>query len=60
VQKSKTIRVTASLGVSSALESGNYDFEYLQSVADSRLYHAKNNGRNQVCAEDGVTPLPNT
>jgi diguanylate cyclase (GGDEF)-like protein len=28
VQKSKTIRVTASLGVSSALESGNYDFEH--------------------------------
>lgn len=59
VQKSKTIRVTASLGVCSAQESGNYDFEYLQSVADSRLYLAKNNGRNQVCAVDKLAPSPN-
>lgn len=60
VQKSQTIRVTASLGVCSAQESGNYDFEYLQSVADSRLYLAKNNGRNQVCAVDSVPPSPKT
>lgn len=56
VQKSKTIRVTASLGVCDAQESGNYDFEYLQSVADSRLYLAKNSGRNQVCAVGDVAP----
>lgn len=56
VQKTQTIRVSASLGVSSAEETGNYDFQYLQSVADSRLYLAKGSGRNQVCAQDGESP----
>lgn len=59
VQKSQTIRVSASLGVCSAQEKGNYDFEYLQSVADSRLYLAKRNGRNQVWASD-EPPAENT
>lgn len=56
VQNSKTIRISASLGVSSSEETGNYDFQHLQSVADSRLYLAKNAGRNQVCAQDDASP----
>lgn len=44
-----TLRVSASLGVSTSEEQGEYQFEALQSVADRRLYLAKQNGRNQVC-----------
>ncbi|SEL90714.1 diguanylate cyclase (GGDEF) domain-containing protein [Kosakonia sacchari] len=54
VQKDTTLRITVSLGVSDASENGDYNFESLQSVADSRLYRAKNNGRNQVCSTDGA------
>lgn len=54
VQKDTTLRITVSLGVSNASENGDYDFESLQSVADSRLYRAKNNGRDQVCSTDGA------
>lgn len=53
IGKSITLRISASLGVSSSDEKGLYDFEYLQSIADKRLYLAKQNGRNQVCCEDG-------
>lgn len=56
VQNSQTIRVSASLGVSSAMESDSYDFQYLQSVADRRLYEAKRCGRNQVRAVDEESP----
>jgi diguanylate cyclase (GGDEF)-like protein len=52
VKKSTTVRVSASLGVSCAQEKGNYDFEQLQSVADARLYRAKQRGRNQVVWDD--------
>lgn len=52
IHKRTTLRITVSLGVCDAQENGNYDFEYLQSVADSRLYRAKNSGRNQVCSVD--------
>jgi len=54
VQKDTTLHITVSLGVSDAAENGDYDFESLQSVADSRLYRAKNNGRDQVCFTDGA------
>ncbi|MDF7760099.1 cellulose biosynthesis regulator diguanylate cyclase DgcQ [Kosakonia cowanii] len=54
IHKHTTIRISASLGVSEASESESYDFEYLQSIADRRLYRAKHNGRDQVCAEDEV------
>lgn len=52
VKKSTTVRVSASLGVSCAQEKGNYDFEQLQSIADARLYRAKQRGRNQVVWDD--------
>jgi PleD family two-component response regulator len=40
------INLTISLGLSDDLSSGNY--EKLLSVADERLYRAKNEGRNRV------------
>lgn len=49
IGKGITLRISASLGVSSSDEKGVYDFEHLQSVADGKLYQAKQNGRNQVC-----------
>lgn len=44
-------------GVSDALvseETGDYDFEQLQSLADRRLYLAKQAGRNRVFASDNA------
>ncbi|VUS54125.1 cellulose biosynthesis regulator diguanylate cyclase DgcQ [Klebsiella huaxiensis] len=46
-----SLRVSASFGVSSSDNSNEFNFESLQSIADHRLYLAKQNGRNQVCAE---------
>jgi len=59
VHNSQTIRISASLGVSSAEPSESYVFEYLQMVADRRLYLAKRGGRNRVCAEDAAQDAPN-
>lgn len=53
IGKGITLRISASLGVSSSDEKGVYDIEHLQSVADGRLYLAKQNGRNQVCCQGG-------
>ncbi|MTD25434.1 cellulose biosynthesis regulator diguanylate cyclase DgcQ [Erwinia sorbitola] len=44
----KTLKVTASLGVSSSDEQQDYKIENLQSIADERLYRAKQAGRNCV------------
>ncbi|MBF4178109.1 cellulose biosynthesis regulator diguanylate cyclase DgcQ [Lelliottia nimipressuralis] len=52
VMKSTTTRISASLGVSSTEENGNFDFPQLQSIADMRLYLAKQQGRNQVMWRD--------
>lgn len=52
VKKSTTVHISASFGVSCAHEKGNYNFEQLQSIADSRLYLAKQGGRNQVIWRD--------
>ena len=52
VKKSQTTRISVSIGVSSAQENGNYDFEQLQSIADARLYQAKQRGCNQVVGQD--------
>lgn len=52
LSKGTTLRVSASLGVSSSEEQLQYDFEQLQSVADNRLYRAKQQGRNQVQVTD--------
>lgn len=60
VHNSHTIRISASLGVSSAEPSESYVFEYLQMVADKRLYLAKWGGRNRVCAVDPIQDAPNT
>ena len=43
-------QITVSIGVASFPADGS-KVEQLLQVADRRLYHAKHNGRNQVCAE---------
>ena len=61
IAKGTTLRISASLGVSGAQENGDYDFEQLQSLADRRLYLAKQAGRNQVCVrDDHPAPSPDT
>lgn len=47
-----SLRISASLGVSSSDDSAGFNFESLQSTADRRLYLAKQNGRNRVCFND--------
>lgn len=53
ITKGTTLRVSASFGISCSEQNGLYDIEYLQSVADRRLYLAKQQGRNRVCNYDG-------
>ncbi|MCI0505867.1 MAG: diguanylate cyclase [Gammaproteobacteria bacterium] len=45
------IPVTISLGISS-MSKGNDDVDKLLAIADSRLYLAKQKGRNRICASD--------
>ncbi|MDW8846698.1 cellulose biosynthesis regulator diguanylate cyclase DgcQ [Erwinia sp. MMLR14_017] len=52
IDTTRTLTITVSIGVASSEEQQVYQFESLQSVADSRLYQAKTAGRNRVCAED--------
>lgn len=51
LKQGQTVRISASFGVSNAQAQQDYNFERLQSVADRRLYKAKQSGRDQVCAE---------
>ena len=46
------LRISASLGVASSQETGEYNFDSLRSIADRRLYLAKATGRNRVCDRD--------
>lgn len=48
LHNSVSLRISASLGVSSSETSDEFNFEELQSIADHRLYLAKQNGRNRV------------
>ena len=52
VRQDTTIRISASFGVSCAVQERDYDFEHLQSIADRRLYQAKQAGRNRVSSSD--------
>lgn len=52
ISNDQTLKVTASFGVASSEEQGDYQVESLQSLADSRLYLAKQGGRNRVCWQD--------
>lgn len=52
IDATHTLKVTASLGVSSSEETQSYQIDHLQSVADGRLYQAKAAGRN--CVSSGT------
>lgn len=45
----ESLLVSASLGVASHEEEPEGTLEQIQSLADIRLYHAKQQGRNRVC-----------
>lgn len=51
IYESNRIPVTISLGVAS-MNKGGDDVDKLLAVADSRLYLAKQKGRNRICASD--------
>ncbi len=42
------------MGISSAEEYGDCDFEQLQSLADKRLLLRQTVGRNRICASDAT------
>jgi len=46
------LKVTASIGVASLLEQHHEDFDKLYKAADNAAYHSKENGRNQVTADE--------
>ncbi|WP_455207818.1 diguanylate cyclase [Kaarinaea lacus] len=51
VYESNRIPVTISLGIAS-MNKGDDDVDKLLAIADSRLYLAKQKGRNRICASD--------
>ncbi|HYA37062.1 MAG TPA: diguanylate cyclase [Candidatus Methylomirabilis sp.] len=48
----KVVRITASAGIASFGVDPAESIDQLLGVADSRLYKAKNNGRNRICVND--------
>ncbi len=54
----RTLRVTASLGVSSFPHHAVSNPEMLVRSADESLYRAKNEGRNRICVYAGAPPPP--
>jgi len=52
ISAEQQIPLSASLGLASSEEQGCYQIEHLQTIADRRLYLAKQNGRNQACWQD--------
>lgn len=62
----KTFSITISVGGAVFMPRGNEDYDDILVKADTALYHAKNNGRNQFCLYDDAeerteqkTPSPN-
>jgi len=48
----KVVRITASVGIASFGVDPAESIDQLLGVADTRLYKAKNNGRNRICVND--------
>ncbi|MDP4177534.1 MAG: diguanylate cyclase [Bacillota bacterium] len=47
----KSVSVTISIGVADNITSKAKQFKEIFNIADIRLYHAKNRGRNQICID---------
>lgn len=52
-----SVSLTLSLGVASFERSVRDNAQAIVAAADRALYHAKNGGRNRVCAADAVEPM---
>ncbi len=51
----QSVPVTISIGISSTIPDGMENFGFLFTAADSALYNAKENGRNQCCIHKDQT-----
>ncbi|MFW3899172.1 diguanylate cyclase [Pseudomonas bharatica] len=57
---SPEVRLTISIGVAELLQDDCHSLEELVARADRRLYAAKQNGRNQVVADDALVAMRQT